>query len=915
MCEILVRVGCGWAKNDRNDYFDFRLATATTTRRKERGKKALLSPDGVGRLRDAEPRENPPTGASGWRAAARRANPPDIEKALWAQQEAVRITPEGSEDLPKRLSNLGGSFVDRFERSGELSDIAEAISALQRAVQLTPEHTPYLPALLTNLGGTYLRRFGRTSELSDITEAITVQRKAVKLTYRKDASMLNNLGISLDSRYGMTGDLSDVTEAVSALRLAVKLTPPAHADLPSRLTNLGSALQLRFEQTVDSSDIEEAISVQRRAVQLTPYNHATLPGWINNLGNSLQARFKQARNLSDIDEAIAIQSQAVNIMPHGHSTLPNLLGNLGQSFLLRFSTRGEREDLNQCISRHKDAATYRVGSPRSKLNSATIWAQLLVKHYPQSPDILPAFDTALSLVALIAGLEQTVRGRYEQLKGASGIAVEAAAAALSLERPDKALEWLEQGRCLVWIQLSNLRTPLDDLRLQNQELADRIAEVSKQLETAGSSRATGHLGMSMLEKISVEDEARSHLSLAKLWDDLLQEARAIPGFETFLRPVPCSTLLQHLPEEGPIVVINVDKHRCDAIALLNGMDEPLHIPLPNFSLKKANDYRSRLKAQLRSQGLRDRAYDHDREVVDSHPTLLARPLRPVIRGNPGENIVRGVLRGLWVEVAKPILDHLSIPMKDESSDVPLRLWWCLTGPLSFLPIHAAGVYLDSNREGVLDYVISSYTPTVTALADQVKNPRSINTHVSGVFFTSQPNAPGASSIPGTAKEVQSIYSSATRNGVRSLMVEGSALTNAAEPLQSRFLFQNGSLHLATIIQRKLKNADLAFLSACQTSTGEEKLSDEAVHLAAGMLAAGYRRVVATMWSISDSAAQEVAINFYEYLWSKRGEVRSAAFDGSLAAYALHDAIQRLMGRLDNSERSLLTWVPFVHFGY
>lgn len=82
-----------------------------------------------------------------------------------------------------------------------------------------------------------------------------------------------------------------------------------------------------------------------------------------------------------------------------------------------------------------------------------------------------------------------------------------------------------------------------------------------------------------------------------------------------------------------------------------------------------------------------------------------------------------------------------------------------------------------------------------------------------------------------------------------------------------------------------------------------------------MLAAGYRRVVATMWSISDSAAQEVAINFYEYLWSKRGEVRSAAFDGSLAAYALHDAIQRLMGRLDNSERSLLTWVPFVHFGY
>ncbi|KAF6746624.1 hypothetical protein DFP72DRAFT_1175502 [Ephemerocybe angulata] len=87
---------------------------------------------------------------------------PDIEKVLWAQQEAVRITPEGSEDLPKRLSNLGGSFVDRFERSGELSDIAEAISALQKAVQLTPEYIPYFPDLLTSLGGTYFRRFDRT---------------------------------------------------------------------------------------------------------------------------------------------------------------------------------------------------------------------------------------------------------------------------------------------------------------------------------------------------------------------------------------------------------------------------------------------------------------------------------------------------------------------------------------------------------------------------------------------------------------------------------------------------------------------------------------------------------------------------------------------------------------------------------
>ncbi|KAJ2930106.1 hypothetical protein H1R20_g6978, partial [Candolleomyces eurysporus] len=69
------------------------------------------------------------------------------------------------------------------------------------------------------------------------------------------------------------------------------------------------------------------------------------------------------------------------------------------------------------------------------------------------------------------------------------------------------------------------------------------------------------------------------------------------------------------------------------------------------------------------------------------------------------------------------------------------------------------------------------------------------------------------------------------------------------------------------MQKDLKNADLAFLSACQTSAGEQKLSEEAVHLAAGMLAAGYRRVVATMWAIGDRHAPEVAKDFYDYLFA------------------------------------------------
>ncbi|KAH6888869.1 TPR-like protein [Coprinopsis sp. MPI-PUGE-AT-0042] len=842
----------------------------------------------------------------------------DIAGAISSQHRAVQLTPEGHADLPAHLNNLGISFQHCFEHTGDLSDIAEAISVQHRAVELTPKGHAHLPGCLNNLGNSFLCRFEHTGDLSDIVEAITTQQRAVQLTPEGHADLpgrLNNLGSSFLCRFGHTGDLSDIAEAISAQHRAVQLTPEGHADLPAHLNNLGSSFQHRFECTGDLSDIAEAISAQHRAVQLTPKSHTNLPGHLNNLGNSFLGRFKHTGDLSDITEAISAQYRAVQLTPEGHAHLPGCLNNLGNSFRHRFEHTHSEEDLAASISNYTSAANSTFGPPRQRLIAARTWAHLLNQHHPQSLDILHAFDTALSLIALIAGLEESVQGRYAKLHDICGIALKAASVACSLGRVDKALEWLEQGRCVVWSQLSNLRTPLDDLRLHNSQLAQSVTDISKQLETAGLSRGQSHIDLSTSQKMSLEDEARAHLKLARRWDDLLKRVRSIPGFESFLQPVPCSYLLRHLPASGPVVVINVDEQRCDAIALLAGLDKPLHIPLPDFSLEKANKYRGDLKTNLERRTIRPGKQNRMQSEV----------------------VVRKILRDLWNEVVSPILNTLGFSLEqrvDPSSKNSLpRIWWCPTGPLSFLPIHAAGTH----SERVLDYVVSSYTPTVIALTDRVKDHRQINKNTSGLFLISQPNVPGTSPIPGTTKEVQSVFKMAAEKGDRAAMVRGSTLTvdeclqymehyscshlachasqNAAEPLKSQFLFHTGSLNLATIIQRDLKNADLAFLSACQTSAGDEKLSDEAVHLAAGMLAVGYRRVVATMWSIGDRNAPEVANDFYSYLFGHQEEGSGNSVDGSVSAYALHHAVQQLRQRLDNSENSLLAWAPYVHFGY
>ena len=136
-----------------------------------------------------------------------------------------------------------------------------------------------------------------------------------------------------------------------------------------------------------------------------------------------------------------------------------------------------------------------------------------------------------------------------------------------------------------------------------------------------------------------------------------------------------------------------------------------------------------------------------------------------------------------------------------------------------------------------------------------------------------------------------------------------------DPLKSGFYLHDGRLELADIIRQNIPHCQLAFLSACQTSTGDEKLSEEAVHLAAGMLAVGYQGVVATMWSIADQYGAQIAEGFYKYLTDREVPSGVRGIESINAARALHQAIQGIRKRVGDTEQGLLKWVPYVHFGY
>jgi len=918
-------------------------------------------------------------------------NVSDVTEAISVQQQAVQLTPNGHANMPGLLNNLGNSFLRCFKRTGDVSDLSEAISVHQQAVQLTQNGHSSMPGRLNNLGNSFLCRFECTGDVADISEAISVQQRAVQLTPNGHANIsacLSSLGNSFRCRFERTGDVSDISEAISVLQQAVQLTPNNHTSMPGQLTNIGNSFLRRFERFGNVADLSEGISVHQRAVHLTPNGHANMSSWLNNLGNSFHCRFERTGDVSDLSEAISVQQQAVQLTPNGHANMPTLLDSLGNSFLYRFERTGDVSDISKAISVQKRAvqitpnrhaakpgrlnnlgnsfhcrfertgdisdvytaiSTFQMsattfGPPSIRLVAAQKWARLSKIH--RLPQTLTAFSVVLDLIAQIAGLDRTIQQRHTNLTEISSLTSSAASAAFTLGHFEKALEWLEQGRCLVWSQLNQLRTPLDDLHAHDEDLAQRFSAISGALETSGSRHGLEGLSgdASLSQKMSLQDEAHLHIKLAREWSKLLDEIRSTPRFRDFLRPPRPSHLLKNLPQDGIVILLNVDKDRCDALALISGIGDPMHIAL-DFTYDEASQLRERLRHFLSGNGVRMRGEN--------------RGPRPVMEEDSDmRSEIHLVLGALWLRVVRPILDALAYRVsvsqftmyhfvdiffsKTTPPSDPARIWWCPTGPLAFLPLHAAGIYSANERPPpglcISDFAISSYTPTVTSLIQKFKESANAQQAASSrLLIISQPNTPGRSPIPATTKEMNCIWERIGASNGEALCLEGEsasvnrvklemeshesihlachAIQHLENPLKSGFYLHDGRLELSEIMKQKFSVCELAFLSACQTSTGAEKLSDEAVHLAAGMLAAGYRSVVATMWSIKDRYGPVVAESFYKYLMEKGKASGKPGIDSSGAAHALHYAIQDIREMLGDTEQGLLTWVPYVHFGY
>ncbi|OCB87602.1 TPR-like protein [Sanghuangporus baumii] len=870
----------------------------------------------------------------------------DLTESIALHRAVLAILPDHS----LSLSNLGNSLSTRFDLYGEVENLNEAIELYRRAHTFCPADHPLRSEYITGLARSLLSRFEKGGTLGDLDESIALNRAALVL--RKEGELdrslsLNNLAISLLNRFRHSGRVEDLNESIGLHRDALSLCSEEHPHRLMSLASLAYALWTRYEHSNNIEDLQESLALNRSAVSLYPENHIDRPMSVNNLANCLFSRFQHAGSFEDLEESIALHRAGLALRSGRHPDRSMSLSNLASLLYMRFGQSKVADDLDEsitlhhaavasCPSSHPSRSMYLLGladalytrserqghagdleysmqsfdqavnhlfsSSIMRLKAARQWSSMArsCDHHTT----LDAYRAALTLLQRTLTIRPTLSTQLDFLSSDFGYQVEpvdAASYAIEKGKLTLAIALLEQGRTLLWSQMRGLRTPLDQLSDVNKALADRFAECSRRMETLiTSTESRSRLGShadSGGENRNVDETLVSVRHLAEEQEAIIREIRNIPGLENFLGNESFESL-QRVASEGPVIVVNFSKFRCDTIIVLAREDVPcVCVPLDQDWYSLALDLCKDLLEDRLTCGVASAKYD---------VTL------------------RRVMKVLWDKVVSRVVQKLR-----ELGIAPgSRIWWCLTSLLAYFPFHAAGPYesADGTQKYLLDEYISSYTPTLKALINARAGLASDNPRLLFV---------GDSGLPSTRKERNAIR---TWRRVDRLLVDDRATRDAVlralrkvewvhfachgkldkEPFNSSLKLSDGGLTLLDIARAHLPNAEFAFLSACHTAElALNHSQDEALSLAAAIQFCGFRSVVGTMWQLLDRDGPVLAGNVYACLTRDigEGEIRFKR-----VAAAVREAALNLRDRGDEApngsrvEIMAERWVNLVHIG-
>jgi tetratricopeptide (TPR) repeat protein len=825
--------------------------------------------------------------------AACTADHQELKEAVAAARAAVESAPAGHPHSGVLYGNLATTLLKLYERTGNRPALDEATGLLRAALSVPRLAGADRQSALTVLSTALRLHYAETGDTSALVEATEAAREAAGLVpdgHPDRPVLLGNLAAMLRALFDHAGNAAVLDQAVGLLSEAVSMTPPGHPRRPWHLSNLGNALRTRSGHTGDLGDLQEAVDAGRAAVRLVPPGHPDRPRFLTNLGGTLWRLFDRSGDAAVLDEAVAVLREAVSTTPPGHPDLPERLVNFASVGLARFNATDGDQDQQDAVSALHAAYASATGPAQARIQAAWAFADIAVRS-GNFQEAVAAFQVAVGLLPQVAPLSLGRGDRERRLGRLLGLGSEAAAAALSAGHAELAAELLEHARGILLGEALAVRHGIDDLARQEPELADafqRLLHAQQSLSYDDDPAAVGR-----------------RRRLAAEFDGLVGQIRALPGFAGFLRRPRVADLWREA-EAGPIIMVNIASHRSDALILTADPQVPVWaVPLPQVTVAtltgQVNDFLGALSAM----------------DMASSPA----------EADAAQRAVEETLAWTWDAIVGPVLDALGITGPPGGGPWP-AVWWCPTGLAAYLPLHAAGHPSAGDRADVpsaLDRVVSSYTPTVQALAFARRRAAQpwagSGASLSGALVVGVPDPPGAFPLPHVRAETEFITrmlpdatvllaDQASRETVLAelprhpiLHLACHAEANWKDASASRLLLHDGDLSVRDILlrTRSLDRVKLVVLSACSTASAPADSADEAIHLSSAFLAAGAGHVVGTLWPVDDRVAAEAANWLYTAL--APGTERTAV--------ALHEATRALR---DMHPRWPSLWAPFVHNG-
>lgn len=829
-----------------------------------------------------------------------------LEESIALERQALDSMPDDYPERDKFLQNLATSYAVKYERTGQLEDLEKGIAITRQGDASTSTNPLDMVRRLNDLGVMLRDRYMRTGQMADLEESIIAVERAIEAIpedHYENASCLNNLGIGLLVQFERTGRISSLERAIEAARKAVNLTPEDHPNRVARWNILAINLQKRYAALHQIDDLNDAIRILRQAVDETPEDHPSRPDFLGNLGNQLELKYRWTDDISNLGEAIQVARQAVESRPEDHPERAATLFNLGTKLQTRHERVADAGDLEEASTHLQNAWNCLASGPLDRVRAAAQCLKILVtlQRFDQAVelakaaiDFLPAVNTKL----LDRDDQQYVVATF------ADIAVYLCACFLLSGNTDDALQYLEKGRTIIISTLIDSRSDVSALMEQNPDLAHRYQELRDEVNTP--------LRQTEFPVVDAQLRQRRLEAMAEL-NACVLEIRELDGHGRFLLGQTTAEM-QKCAGDGAIVIVNVSEFRSDTIIVTATVVKTLHLPrlgARDAQVWLAKDWRGSRKERLQK----------NKEYLE-------------------------YLQWLWEACVEQVLDEVRAIFTEPDS--LRRIWWIGTGRASSMPFHAAGSHVRGSTENAYNRALSSYTPSIKALAHaQSWARRNEQAEATDrlMLITTMPTSPkGAdgeklADLPGVVGEKNRILKTAgglittavldypsadqvlrTLEGCRIAHFACHGTSDKSDPSQSGLILRRNSslpddapeqdlLTVYSISQLQLKHAQIAYLSACSTAENNvaSLLSDEVIHVVSGFQIAGFPHVVGCLWPAGDWECAEVATRFYKSVLSQL----SSGQGTDAVASALQEAVMAV--RADDLGMPL-SWAQFVHYG-